>query len=46
LEKFKLIDLGDDSKKTLQRLGMEEVLNKEMKKLQRKGEGKMRLDKI
>lgn len=46
LEKLKLIDLGEESKKALEKFGMKEIYEKEMKKLQRRDENKKHFDKI
>jgi hypothetical protein len=46
LEKLKLVDLGEEGKKALERLGMKEIYDKEMKKLQRRDENKRHIDKI
>ena len=46
LDKLKLIDLGEEGKRALERLGMKEVYDKEMKKLQRRDENKRHIDKI
>ena len=35
-----MVDLGDESKKTLDRLGMEEIYQKELKKMSKKEDGK------
>ena len=36
LEKLKLVDLGEEGKRTLEKLGLKEVYEQEMKKLMRK----------
>jgi anti-anti-sigma regulatory factor len=46
LEKLKLVDISEEGKKTLERLGMKEVYEQEMKKLMRKDENKRQFSKI
>ena len=46
LDKLKLIDLGEEGKKALEKLGLKEVYDKEMKKLMKKDENKRHIDKI
>jgi len=46
LDKMKLVDLDIEGKKALERMGMKEIFDKEMKKLQKRDENKRHIDKI
>lgn len=46
LEKLKLVDLGEEGKRTLDKLGMQQVYEKELKKLQKREGNKSHFSKI